>query len=140
MSDLGDRMNLIKTSLATALPLRIITRDFLPHDQRKHEDLAAGIYTIISRDEGNYPNYSGREGMDGSQGIKIIGQIKLAEAATRTTTSAIEDAEFTMVDEIKGFLRVRPAALAQLFMKRFSQSMQLDAPYGWISIDLDFLQ
>lgn len=137
MSDLGDRMNLIKTSLATALPSRVVTRDFMPFDQRKATDLASGIYTIISRDEGNYPNYNGREGMDGSQGIKIIGQFVMTEDSL---PSAIEDAEFVMVDEIKTFLRARPAALAQLFMRRFIQSQQLDAPYGWISIELDFLQ
>lgn len=140
MSDLGDRMELIKTTLAAKYVDRVVTRDFLPMENRKDADLVKGIYTILSRDEGNYQNYNGREGMDGSQQIKIVGQFVLPEATVKDTPSAIENAEFVMVDEIKAFLRTRPAPLAQLFMRRFFQSMQLDAPYGWISVDLEFLQ
>ncbi|HLP97489.1 MAG TPA: hypothetical protein VK149_03490 [Sideroxyarcus sp.] len=141
MSDLGDRMNTIKTLLATAYSTRIVTRDFMPPENRDRADLLKGIYTILSSDEGGYPNYRGREGMDGRQNLIIIGQFEL-EAATLKSggTHLIDDAEFAMVDEIKSFLRTRPPVIAQLFMKGFRQSRQLDAPYGWVVIDAEFIQ
>jgi hypothetical protein len=140
MTDLIDRMELIKTTLAAKYPDRIVTRDLLPFDRRKSADLVKGIYTILGDGEGDYANYNGREGMDGRQPIKIVGQFVLAESVVKETPSAIENAEYVMVEEIKVFLQTRPALLAQLFMKRFWQSRQEDAPYGWVAIDLEFLQ
>lgn len=137
MSELSTRMDLIKTLLAAALPARVITRDFQDFAARDSAELEQGIYTLMSRSEGSYQNYSGREAMDGAQRILLVGQIQLGEDAL---PSAIEDAEFALVDEIKAFLRSRPAQLAQLYMTGFRQSQQLEAPYGWVSIDMEFLQ
>jgi hypothetical protein len=140
MSDLIDRMELIKTELAAYLPDRVITRDFMDITQRKESDLSSGIFTILSDGEGEYANYATREGMDGRQALMIIGQFELPESVIKDTPSAIENAEFVMVEEIKSFLRQRPPLLAQMFMKNFRQSLQMDAPYGWVSIKLEFLQ
>lgn len=137
MSTLTARMELIKSTLATALPLRVVTRDLMDFSERADSDLVKGVYTLLSNGEGNYKNYSGREAMDGAQRLFLVGQFRLDEDATG---SAIEDAELTMVDEIKAMLRTRPPALAQLYMTGFRQSKQLDKPYGWVSIDLEFLQ
>lgn len=137
MSELSDRMALIRTQLAAAFPLRVVTRDLLDFSARDYTDLEKGIYTLIGQGEGGYQNYSTREGMDGRQRILLVGQMQLGEDAL---PSAIEDAEFAMVDEIKSFLRARPALLAQLYMTGFRQSQQIDAPYGWVSIDLEFLE
>ena len=137
MSDLSTRMELIKTTFAAALPLRVVTRDLEDFTERPRADLEKGVYTLVSADEGGYANYNTREGMDGKQRIKLIGQFVMPED---TAGSAIEDAEFAMVDEIKGLIRTRPAALAQLFITGFINSRQLDKPYGWVSIDLEFLQ
>lgn len=137
MSELSTRMNLIKTLLAAAYPLRVVTRDMLDFTQRDHADLEKGIWTLVSIDERDYKNYSGREGMDGVQSISLVGQLVKPEG---TLGSVIEDAELAMVDEIKDFLRARPAQIIQLYMTGFRQSGQLDAPYGWVVIDLEFLQ
>lgn len=135
MSELSTRMELIKTTLATALPLRLVTRDL--KSDRDDAELIAGVYTLLSRSEGNYKNYNGREGMDGAQRMLLVGQFRLDEDALG---SAIEDAELAMVAEIKALLRTRPPVLAPLYMTGFRQSQQLDKPYGWVSIDLEFLQ
>ena len=137
MSDLSDRMALIKTQLAIALTARVVTRDLMDFAQRDNADLVKGVYTVVSKTEGGYKNYSGREGMDGTQNILLVGQFVLAEDVL---PSVVEDAELAMVDEIKTFLRTRPAALAQLYMTGFRQSQQMDAPYGWVTIDLQFIQ
>lgn len=137
MSDLSARMELIKTTLATALPLRVLTRDLVDFSMREDADLVKGIYTLVSGGEGNYKNYNGREGMDGAQRLLLVGQFRLDEDAAG---SAIEDAELAMVDEIKALMRTRPPVLAPLYMTGFRQSQQQDKPYGWVSIDLEFLQ
>ena len=137
MSELGDRMNLIKTTLATALPARIFTRDMMDFAGRKNSDLQAGIYTLVSNGESGYQNLLSRKAMDGSQKILLIGQIEMSEDSN---PSALEDAEFVMVDEIKTFLRALPPALCQLQMTAFRQSGQIEHPRGWVAIDLEFVR
>lgn len=136
MGDLTDRMALILAELGTRYPARIVSRSLKDFADQKEADLLAGIYTLISLGEGGYANYNGREAEDGKQRMKLVGQILLSEDAD---SSAIEDAEFAMVEEIKVFVRDLPAALCTLVMKGYSQSGQLEAPYGWISIDLEYL-
>lgn len=137
MSELGDRMNLIKTTLAAALPARIVTRDMMDFAGRKHSDLQAGIYTLVSIGESGYQNLMSRKAMDGSQKVLLVGQFVLAEEAT---TSAIEDAEFAMIDEIKSVLQALPPALCQLQITGFRQSGQIEHPRGWVGIDLEFVR
>lgn len=137
MSEISDRMNLIKTTLAAALPARIVTRDLLDFSMREQADLEAGIYTLVSNGENGYQNLLGRLAMDGSQGILLVGQFQLVEDEP---PSAIEDAEHVMVDEIKNFVRTLPATLCRLKMNRYRQSQQIDAPYGWVSIDMEFVR
>lgn len=137
MSEIGDRLNLIKTTLAAALPTRIVTRDLLDFAARQHSELQAGIYTLVSKSEGGYQNLNGRAAMDGAQRMFLAGQLVLTEAAL---PSEVEDAELAMVDEIKAFLRALPPALCRLQMTGYRQSQQMDVPYGWISVDLEFIR
>ena len=134
MSEISTRMNLIKTLLAAALPLRIVTRDLLDFGQRY---CTAGVYTLVSNGEGGYENLNGREAMDGTQRILLVGQVQLGEDVA---PSAIEDAELAMVDEIKALLRARTSQIIQLYMTGFRHSQQMDAPFGWVSIDLEFIR
>lgn len=136
-SVLGTRMELIKTLLEAKYPARVVTRNFIGYADHKRTDLVKGIYTLVSQSEGGYPNYNGREGQDGRQRLLLVGQFILDEDALG---SAIEEAEFIMAEEIKEFLRTRDPQIAQLFMTGFRQSQQLDRPYGWIAVDLEFLQ
>lgn len=137
MSEISDRMNLIRATLAAALPARVVTRDLLDFSMREAADLEAGIYTLLSKGESGYQNLLGRLAMDGAQRILLVGQIQLE---ADVLPSAIEDAEFDMVQEIKEFLRALPATLCRLQMKGFNQSQQIDAPYGWVAIELEFIK
>lgn len=136
MSELGDRMALIVSTLRTQLPARVITRDLADFADRATEDLARGVITVLSKGEGGYANYPGRAAMDGRQEILIVGQQELAESAA---PSAIEDAEFALIEDVQGFLRALPATLCRLDMRAFRQSMQLDHPYAWVAIDLEYI-
>lgn len=137
MSEIGDRMAAILTALATALPARVTTRDLMDFSQRDATDLAKGIYTLISAGESGYQNLLQRQAMDGQAKMLLVAQIALAESAMPSDT---EDAELTMVDEIKTFLRALPPALCRLQVTAFRQSQQLEHPYGWVAFDLQFIR
>lgn len=134
---LSDRMNLVKTTLAGRVPARTVTRSLLDFSGRTHTELQAGVYSIVSEGEGGYANLNGREAMDGKHRMLLVGQFVLAETATK---EQIEDAEFAMVEEVKGFVRDLPAALCSLVMKGFTQSRQMEHPYGWIAVELEMNQ
>lgn len=137
MSEIGDRLELIRTTLAAALPSRFVTRDLMDFAARKDSELQTGIFTLVSRGESGYQNLLGRSAMDGNHKMLLVGQIQLDEHAL---PSAVEDAELAMVDEIKVFLRSLPPALCRLQMSGFRQSQQIEAPFGWVSIDLEFIR
>lgn len=134
MSELSDRMDLIETQLAAMYPARVVTRQLADFSLRKRANLLAGIYTLVSAGERGYRNYNGREAMDGRHEILLVGQIELAATKTPEDT---ENAEFAMVAEIKAFVRALPAGLCSLVMTGFTQSRQVEHPYGWIAVDLE---
>lgn len=134
---LAARMAALQTALDTAMPTRVVTRDLKDFADRDKTDVAAGVFTLVSAGEGGYKNYNGREAMDGRHRMLLVGQIELAEDAAG---SAVEDAEFAMVEEVKGFMRALPASLCSLTMTGFRQSGQVDAPYGWVAIDMELFE
>lgn len=129
------RMQALKAALAALYPARVVTRSFVDLQDRTRTELAAGVYTIMSAREEGYANYVGREAMDAQQKIFLIGQFQLAEDASG---EQIEDAEFTLVEEIKAFVRTVPPELCALEMVAFDQSMQIERPFGWVVIELRY--
>ena len=134
---LAARMAALKTELVTAMPTRVVTRKLKDFADRPKADIAAGVFTLISKGERGYRNYNGREAMDGRHSMLLVGQIELGEDADG---EAVEDAEFAMVEEVKAFVRALPAELCSLVMTGFQQSGQLDAPYGWVAITLEMME
>lgn len=135
-SELTDRMDLIVSSFAAAWPLRKVTREYKDRGLLPAADLAAGTYAVMSRGESGYANLPSRKAMDGTQEILVAGQIQVAESATGKD---IEDAEFAMVEEWKSFVRALPAGMCRLEMTRFAQSAQMEHPYGWVTIELEYI-
>ncbi len=137
MSDLDPaRMNSIKSAMAAQFPARIVTRDLVNPNDMPAGDLAAGVYTLLSRGESSYTNLAGYEAQDGHQDIILFGDLKLAETVK---PSEIEDAELTMLAEVKAFCRALPEVLCQISLIEFIQSGQIYHPYGWIVCRLRYL-
>ncbi|SEO64104.1 hypothetical protein [Nitrosovibrio sp. Nv6] len=133
MSALSDRMNAIKSTLATMYPARTVTRDLKDFAARPLSELQEGIYTVLSASEGNYSHYLGGMTRDGEHRVLLVGQIAVTETAE---PSATEDAEGTMIDEIKAFTRALPPELGSLTLTGWRQSQQLEHPYGWVAFDM----
>lgn len=143
MSALGIKMEQIRSELATRYPLRVVTRSLVDFADRPQADLLKGVYTVAAQSEDGYQNSLGREAMFGRVSLVIIGQILVASPAPPAPPAApvaTEEAEFTMVEEIKTFVRTLPLGIDALTMLRYRQSGQLEHPYGWIAIDLEMMQ
>lgn len=136
MSELGERMELIRSGLAAAVPARIVTRDLIDPAQRSHDVVKAGVYTILALNEQGYTSVPGYEAQTGRQGVLIVGDIAVNED---DAPSKVEDAEFTLIDEIKAFVRTLPPALCALNLLSIAQSGQVDHPYGWIVARLEYV-
>jgi len=136
MGDLATFRELLRTSLATALPTRVVTRDHKDFGERAEADLLAGVVTIVGLGEKGYSQWPGRETQLGTLPVLIVGQLKVAEGSA---PHLVEDAEDTLAEQIKAFCATPPAGLGSLSMTGFRQSGQLEAPYGWISVDVEVL-
>lgn len=137
MGELASLRNALKTALATAMPTRVVTRDFMDFAQRAEADLVKGVVSLIGAGEKDYAGYLGRATQLGTVPFVIVGQIKLAEVAM---PSAVEDAEDLLAEEIKAFCRNPGSALlGGILMRSFRQSGQMEAPYGWIAVELEVM-
>jgi hypothetical protein len=137
MPTLAQSLELLKTSLAAAYPRRVVSRDLRDLDQQRKQDLAAGLYTIVSAGSDQYPNYRGREGNFARVQVVVIGQIELAEDAA---PSAVEDAELAMLEELQAFTRqVLPQGIDALVLTAHQSSRQTEHPYGWIAVQMEFM-
>jgi len=136
MSELSDRMDALVAAMAARQPLRVVTRSYLDRALRPAAELTAGVFTLLSMGEHGLTNAPQYNAMDGTQRVVVIGEFRLAETAEG---KAIEDAEFTMLDEVKGLCRNLPAALCMFNLQSWQQSGQMEHPEGWISCSLEYV-
>lgn len=133
MSELSVRMNLLKTHFASLVPNRVVTRKFVDFADRDHDELKAGVFTLLSRGESDYANYVGREADLGRQEVMILGQVVLDDA----DGEQVEDAEFALLEDVKALARsALPDGISGVLFTGFKQSGQLDGDYGWIVCQL----
>lgn len=116
-----------KSALASAYPARIVTRSLKDFADRKKEDLAKGVFTIIANGQPEGDTYE--------QKLKllVVGQIELDEQATGED---IERAELLMARDVKNLVQ-RQVRGPDLRITGIDQSAQLEAPYGWVSLAVE---
>jgi hypothetical protein len=136
MGDLYTLRAALKSAMAAAMPTRVVTRDHKDFGARDEADLIKGVVTIVGLGEKDLSQWAGRETQLGTVPLLIVGQIKVAEGSA---PSAVEDAEDSLVEEIKAFCAAPPSGLGSLSMKGWRQSGQLEAPWGWVSVDVEVL-
>lgn len=135
MSDRDTFLAMIATQLATACPARVVGRSLKDHAAHKNDELTSGVLTLLATGEGQYQNLNGRIGLDARARAVLIGQLRVAED---TEPLAVEQAELTLFEEVLDALRSGPMALRCLDLKDFRQSGQIEHPYGWIAIELEW--
>lgn len=125
----------LKNGLASSMPSRIVRRSFKPLAQCKEDDLLQGIVTLVNRGERGYANYLGREAQLGTLDVLLIGQLKVDP---KREPLEIEQEELALVEEIKAFLQApAPAGVVDCLAQSFTQSGQLEAPFGWVVFELE---
>lgn len=123
-------------SLAAALPARVVSRSLVDPAAVSRDDLLAGVVCLVARGGGSFANTRGREGQLGKVEAYAVGYLVLDEGATG---EAVERAELALLQEILGWCsspgNSRP--LNAVLPVSWSQSTQLERPYGWVSVRLD---
>lgn len=135
--ELTSALEALEAGLAAACPGRYVSRSFKPLPLRTEEELTAGVFSVISRGASRFANYRGREGDLGTLRVVIVGQVKVAEDADQ---KAIEDAEFAMIEQVTAFVQAPLLSpLRQCLPVEYSQSAQLEHPYGWVAIECEVM-
>ena len=135
MSPLAEKMDLIASTLQALCPERIVSRNYRDFAAASNDDLKQGRFTVLSRGEPAYLNHFHRPADESRHSIWIVGQIMLPRDSHG---SAIEDAEFEMVEDVKRLVRsTLPVEICTLELKRFVQSHQMEAPRGWVRCELE---
>lgn len=137
-------MQALAVALTAALPGRIVRRGFVPYPQLSRDVLQAGTVHLLASGEQGYANYRGREADLGALRVVIVGQLVVDEAALppeagpEALSAAVQDAEFALAEEVKGFL-ANPAGLRQCLATGFEQSGQMEAPFGWVAFECEVM-
>lgn len=135
MSTPEQTLEALKTGMAAALPGRLVRRSFKPLAQCREDDLLQGIVTLVNRGERGYANYLGREAQLGTLDVLLIGQLRVDP---KREPLEIEQEELALVEEIKAFLQApAPAGVVECLAQSFTQSGQLEAPFGWVVFELE---
>ena len=138
LTRVDDRMAAFREALAAALPGRVIKGVLLHHAEQKPEDLDAGVVMAISTGERSYHDGIGMVAKEGTQGVLLLVHIKVDDDDAEPMKAAVEAAEFTVIEEIKWFLRQGVAGMS-LSLDRVEQSRQIDAPLAWVVMFVDMM-
>lgn len=140
MNELDTALEAIKTSLAAALPLRVVQRslviDPLNHDPAALEQ---GVICLVAGGGGRFANYRGREAQLGHCTLGVVGFVKVAEGSDAL---AVEQAELALLSDVLGWVAapVAPGAPKPwdiALPQDWRCSRQMEYPYGWIVLDVD---
>lgn len=123
MSQVGTILQAIRNTLGSGFPARTIAAELKDFGDRSHDELKAGVYTVLGDgvevlDELDYVN------------VFFVGQVMVTEDTD--TDADLEEAELLMLDEIYALKR---AATPNIVITRINQSRRLEHPYGWIRVE-----
>ena len=124
----SDRLDLIVDRLGEIAEDRVITRTYREFGQQPADQLAQGIYTVVSAGVRSYPNVY-ESGDEGRQRIFIIFQGKAPEGASGED---IEEIEFDAMNELELLAEQIPLDIPTLVLQSAETSTQLDSPYCWV--------
>lgn len=126
----------LHASLAAKLPDHLVSRSFLPDIALAHaEDLRQGALCVVSRGGDDFAQHRGREGELATLDVAVAGYVLVEEDAP---LAAVEQAELALMQKVLDWVKdpgtVRP--LDAVLPVGFTQSQQLEHPYGWFVLRL----
>lgn len=119
-------LDAVKAALAAAAPARVTTRKLEGFAERKASDLEQGVFTLVKK---------GRRDVDTNISYLkclLVGQVLINEDADG---EAVEEAELLMEDDVQRF--IGGVQGCHISAPSWSQSQQIELPYGWIAVELE---
>ena len=116
----------LRIGLTNALPDRIVSEDFINHDQRNRDEIFQGIVTVLLkkiRPSDDWSSY-----LD----LIIIGQIEVSQRDSHPHDA--ERAELKLYHELRRYLR-NATGLPHISLEDVKFSAQIEHPFGWVAID-----
>lgn len=125
----------IRVSLAAALPSRYVQRSLVDPSTVPSEKLRAGLLCVVSEGGGDFANYMGREADLGHMQVRLVGFVMVDESAEPVE---VERAELALLGEVLLWLNTaKVPGTDTVYPGDWSQSKQLEHPYGWMVLALD---
>lgn len=127
-------LDAIADSLAEALPNRYVQRRLADPGHEPRERLLAGVVCLVSKGGGGFANYRGREGDLGSMATSLVCFLQVEEGSG---SADIERAELQMLGELLAWINTTGVpGLDVVEAGDWTQSKQLEYPYGWLVLEL----
>lgn len=102
----------------------------------KKADLERGLLCLVAQGGGGFLNYQGREGDGGDLNVTLVAYVCVPEKALPVQ---LEQAEFAVIEDVLAFCKALPptgAPLDAVIPISWTQSGQLEHPYGWVTMKL----
>lgn len=134
---LATTLDSLVTQLASLASPRTASRDmkWFSDPALSDAELLAGRFTVKLSGVEGYHNVVGSSMAHGTARVVIYGQVKVAEGAGG---KALEDAELSLVDDVKALAQaLEPGLTGALLPRRHTHSQQLEYPYGWVAVECD---
>ena len=128
-------LDALVASLAAGLPTRFVQRSLVDPANEKIERVQAGLLCVVSKGGGSFANYRGREGDLGTMQVSVVGFVQVSE---KSLPADVERAELTLLGELLAWVSTtKVLGIDVVTPGDWTQSKQLEHPYGWLVLALD---
>lgn len=121
-----------KASLAATLPGRVVKRGLVDPAHEGDDVLRQGLVTLITTERGDWTEYTGREGENGTLDFALVAYLRLDDDAS---PEQLQDAELDLEEELLAWFRLKKTApLDAVYPGRSTYSGGLELPVGWVMV------
>lgn len=128
-------LDAIVDSLRTYLPARFVQRNLVDPANAPRAELLAGTICVVTEGGGGFANYRGREGDLGQMDVRLVGFVLVGE---KSEPADVERAELVLLGDLLRWTNT-PGVIPGLdvvYPTNWTQSKQLEHPYGWLALAL----
>ena len=126
----------VADSLAAKLPTRVVGRSLLADvGMADQADLRAGVLCVVAEGGGGFATHRGREADMGTLDFWVVGYVLVDE---NQPPAAVEQAELALLQDVLAWV-AEPGAVRPrngVYPQAVKLSQQLEAPYGWVSVQM----
>lgn len=132
-----ERLAATLAALQAGMPSRLVSRSYQQQSQHSDADLRKGVVTLLAAGAREFNEPLQRELGEATIGAALVGYLLTGEPDQSKQGLAVEQAELTLFAEIQDAI-LNATTLCGLDIVDMNQSRQLEAPYGWIVVNLSW--